>query len=428
MLARHFHARGHTITVLSRRPSPAPWRVAAWDGRTPGDWIRHLEQSDVCINLAGRSVNCRYTPVNRTDILESRVRSTLLLNEVIGALKQPPRVWLNASTATIYRHALDRAMDEVGGELGGSEPGAPDTWNFSIDVAKRWEHAFFGTPTPLTRKIAMRSAITFSPDRGGAFDVLSALARKGLGGAQGSGRQFVSWIHEADFARAVELLISREDLDGVVNLASPNPLPNADFMRALRKRVGRSNGTGDSGMDDRIGRFSEADRVGTGSEKPARCARPPCRGWFRISLSSVGGRRPGSCCRVAEPSRKRLVAVSGRFRQHPYVDTLENTGERSLPVVAARERGGIERRHEWRRGTDECVRYMLIALGFHRCRWQRMAPPHKHDRRHGTLDAEMRKGGVARAVHMGSCVDAITMRSGRYLFWLVRSFAIRYCW
>ena len=135
-------------------------------------------------------------------------------------------------------------MDEAGGELGGSERGAPDTWNFSIDVAKRWENAFFSTPAPFTRKVAMRSAITFSPDRGGAFDVLSALARIGLGGTQGSGRQFVSWIHESDFARAVELLISREDLDGVVNIASPNPLPNADFMRALRDAWGAGVGPG----------------------------------------------------------------------------------------------------------------------------------------------------------------------------------------
>jgi uncharacterized protein (TIGR01777 family) len=244
VLARYFHAKGHAITVFSRSPSPAPWPVVAWDGRTPGDWIQHLEQSDVCINLAGRSVNCRYTPANRKAIFESRVRSTLLLNEVIASLSQPPRVWLNASTATIYRHALDRAMDETGGELGGNEPGAPDTWNFSIDVAKNWEQAFFSTPIPLTRKIAMRSAITFSPDRGGAFDLLSALARAGLGGTQGSGRQFVSWIHESDFVRAVELLISREDLAGVVNLASPNPLPNVDFMRALRKAWGAGIGPG----------------------------------------------------------------------------------------------------------------------------------------------------------------------------------------
>lgn len=240
VLARHFHARGDSVTVLSRNPQPAPWRVAAWDGLTPASWTADLEQSDVCINLAGRSVNCRYNQENRRSILDSRVRSTRLLNEVISSLKHPPRIWLNASTATIYRHALDRPMDEAHGELGGSEPDAPDTWNFSIGVAKAWEEAFFSTSTPLTRKVALRSAITLSPDRGGAFDVLLSLVRRGLGGTIGSGCQFVSWIHDADFIRAVDLLIDREKFSGTVNVASPNPLPNRDFMRALRKAWGAS--------------------------------------------------------------------------------------------------------------------------------------------------------------------------------------------
>jgi NAD dependent epimerase/dehydratase family enzyme len=129
-------------------------------------------------------------------------------------------------------------MNESDGELGGTEPGAPSTWNFSIDVAKAWEEAFFSVATPLTRKVAIRSAMTFSPDRGGVFDVFLGLVRFGLGGKQGSGTQFVSWIHEADFVRAVDLLIDRESLDGVVNVASPNPLPNSDFMRAIRDAWG----------------------------------------------------------------------------------------------------------------------------------------------------------------------------------------------
>jgi len=182
ILARHFHAGGQTVTVLSRSPHPAPWRVVAWDGVTPGGWIADLEQSDVCINLAGRSVNCRYAAANRRAIYESRIQSTRLLNQVFASLRHPPRLWMNASTATIYRHARDRAMNEAEGELGGDEPGAPDTWNFSIDVAKGWEEMFFSTPTPLTRKVAMRSALTLSPDRGGVFDVLLSLVRHGLGG------------------------------------------------------------------------------------------------------------------------------------------------------------------------------------------------------------------------------------------------------
>lgn len=243
ILARHFHARGHNVTVLSRHPNSEPWQVLPWDGLTEGPWINALDRSNVCINLAGRSVNCRYRRGNRREITDSRVLSTKLLNQVIGSLRSPPRVWLNASTATIYRHALDRPMDEARGELDGNEPGAPDTWNFSIQVAKAWEQAFFETPTPRTRKVALRSAITFSPDRGGAFDVLLGLVRHGLGGRQGRGNQFVSWIHEFDFARSVEWLVAHQDWEGVVNLAAPNPLPNKDFMRALRNVWGHIPGS-----------------------------------------------------------------------------------------------------------------------------------------------------------------------------------------
>jgi uncharacterized protein len=238
ILARHFHENGHAVTVLSRTPRLAPWRVVVWDGVTPGQWIAHVEKSDVCINLSGRSVNCRYTAANRREIYDSRIRSTQLLNQIVSSLRRPPRLWVNAGTATIYRHALDRAMDEIDGELGGNEPGAPDTWNFSIGVAKAWEEAFFSMATPSTRKVAIRSAITLSPDRGGVFDVLLSLVRRGLGGAQGSGAQFVSWIHETDFVRAVDLLIAREEFAGIVNLSAPNPLRNSDFMRGLRDAWG----------------------------------------------------------------------------------------------------------------------------------------------------------------------------------------------
>jgi len=238
ILARHFHGQGHAVTVLSRNPAATPWRAAAWDGRNFGPWLEALDGADVLINLAGRSVNCRYHNANRRAILQSRVGTTLLLHRALAALAHPPRVWINASTATIYRHSLDRAMDEATGELGGNEPGVAETWNFSIEVAQAWEAAFFSAPTPRTRQIAIRSAMTFSPDRGGVFDVFSKLVRRGLGGPQASGRQYVSWIHHADFARAIDILIARDDLCGVVNLASPNPLPNRDFMRTLREAWG----------------------------------------------------------------------------------------------------------------------------------------------------------------------------------------------
>jgi uncharacterized protein len=238
MLARHFHAQGHAVTVLSRNPRPAPWKTVAWDGTTPGSWTRELEDTDVCINLSGRSVNCRYNAKNRKEIYESRIRPTQLLNEVIGGLQNPPRVWLNASTATIYRHALDRPMDEATGEFGGDESGAPRSWSFSLKVAKDWEAALFANPTPHIRKIALRSAVVMNPERGSIFDVLLSLVRRGLGGTVGSGRQYVSWIHEADFVRAIDWLILHEDFDGVVNLSSPHPLPNRDFMRILREAWG----------------------------------------------------------------------------------------------------------------------------------------------------------------------------------------------
>jgi uncharacterized protein (TIGR01777 family) len=247
MLARYFQELGHHVTVLTRGPYSAPWQTVHWDGESAGPWTETLEGADVCINLAGRSVNCRYTPANCADIYNSRIGTTRLLNRVMAGLAVPPRVWLNASTATIYKHATDRAMDEATGELGGYEMiakkrRAPETWNFSIQVAKDWEAAFFETPTPRTRKVALRSAITFSPTPGNAFEILLNLVRFSLGGKQGSGRQFVSWIHEVDFARAVEFLIDREEMEGAVNLAAPHPLPNGEFMEALREAWGMPNG------------------------------------------------------------------------------------------------------------------------------------------------------------------------------------------
>jgi uncharacterized protein len=238
LLAMHFREAGHDVSVLSRSPKPAPWREILWDGRTSGEWVSELEGSDVCINLAGRTVNCRYGAANRRQIYDSRIVPTRLLNQVIASLPHPPKLWLNASTATIYRHSLDKSMDEATGELGGNEPGAPETWNFSIRVAKDWEQAFFATSTPRTRKLALRSAVTFSADKGGIFAVLSNLTGRGLGGTNGTGAQMVSWVHGEDFVRAVDFLIENESISGVVNVASPNPLRNRDFMRILRRSWG----------------------------------------------------------------------------------------------------------------------------------------------------------------------------------------------
>lgn len=238
MLARAFQAEGHEVVVLSRRPVAAPWRVVAWDGRTVGEWAGELEGADAVVNLAGRSVNCRYGPANRRAILDSRVDSTRAVGEAIARAARPPRVWLQASTATIYAHRFDAPNDEAGGILGGSEPGVPDTWRFSIEVATAWERVAEEAATPRTRQVLMRSAMTMSPDRGGIFDTLLGLVRRGLGGRSGDGHQYVSWIHERDFLRAVSWLLDHEEVSGVVNLAAPNPLPNADFMRALRRAWG----------------------------------------------------------------------------------------------------------------------------------------------------------------------------------------------
>ena len=213
-------------------------RIVRWDGQTLGEWARELDGCDVLINLAGRSVNCRYTQANRREILDSRVLSTRVLGQAVAIASRPPRVWLQASTATIYAHRYDAPNDERTGILGGTEPNAPDTWRFSIDVAQAWERAFDEVVAPRTRKVTLRSAMTMSPGKGGVFATLLGLVRCGLGGRIGDGRQFISWIHYRDFITAVRWLIEHDDVSGIVNVAAPSPLPQADFMRALRDAAG----------------------------------------------------------------------------------------------------------------------------------------------------------------------------------------------
>jgi len=238
LLADHFHRRGDKVTVLSRHVQPAPRLVLTWDGRSLGDWTHALDAADVVINLAGRSVNCRYSAANQREIMQSRVEPTRVLGQAIAASSHSPSLWMNASTATIYRHALDRDMDEATGELGGREKNAPSHWRFSIGVATSWETTFYEAKLPGTRRIALRSAMVMSPDRDGIFDTLRKLVQAGLGGRAGSGRQFVSWIHETDFVHAIDFLIEHRDLDGSINICSPRPLPNVEFMAALRRACG----------------------------------------------------------------------------------------------------------------------------------------------------------------------------------------------
>ena len=263
-LAKRFCERGNEVVVLTRSPRGRTDGVqeVGWDGRTLGDWARLVDGAEVVVNLTGRSVDCRYTEANRRVIIASRVDSTRVLGEAIARGAKPPRVWLNASSATIYKHTFDRAMDENGET--GATPAAKD--EFSIEVIRQWEAALnvdYGVrrvesergqpclrvadnevqtrgqscPRSATRKVALRITLVLGED-GGVFPVLRRLARLGLGGRMGSGKQFVSWIHIEDFCRAVEWLIAREDLSGPVNLAAPNPLPNREMMRLLRAACG----------------------------------------------------------------------------------------------------------------------------------------------------------------------------------------------
>jgi uncharacterized protein (TIGR01777 family) len=211
MLARAFRARGDDVVVLSRGgPGDGNARVVAWDARTVGPWAAEIDGADVVVNLAGRSVNCRYTRANMDAMMRSRVESTRAVGGAIAGAARPPRVWLQMSTATIYAHRFDAANDEATGQIGGAEPGAPGYWKFSIDIAQAWERALDEAPTPSTRKVALRAAMVMSPDPGGILDVLLHLVRFGLGGPVAGGKQYVSWIHEADFVRAIDFLIARD--------------------------------------------------------------------------------------------------------------------------------------------------------------------------------------------------------------------------
>ncbi len=225
------------IVVLTRSPRPAAQstRQVQWDGRTVGDWTRELDGARALINLTGRSVNCRYNERNRREILESRVDSTRVLGEAIARCNTPPPVWLNASTATIYKHTFDQPMDEATGVIGAT-PEAKDA--FSIEVACAWEETLNEAQAPATRKVALRTAMVFAPGEGGVFQVMRRLTRFGLGGPIAGGNQFISWIHGDDFCRAVEWLIDRNDISGPVNVASPNPVSHREMMRIFRRECG----------------------------------------------------------------------------------------------------------------------------------------------------------------------------------------------
>ncbi|MGZ4973958.1 MAG: TIGR01777 family oxidoreductase [Limisphaerales bacterium] len=268
MLAEYLGAKGYEIVVLSRsakknittssfakatedRKNANQIRVLQWDARTVGEWAREIDGAFAVVNLTGRSVNCRYNSKNRRDILESRVLSTRAIGEAIGRCANPPAVWLNASTATIYKHSIDKPMDE-NAEMAATTDAKDE---FSVEVAMAWEKALFEPHTPKTRRVALRISMVLVDEPGSVFPVLRRLVKRGLGGALAGGQQYVSWIHHADFCRAIEWALSHNDVNGGINIAAPNPITNREMMRTLRRVCGMPFGLPATGWMMEIGAF-----------------------------------------------------------------------------------------------------------------------------------------------------------------------------
>jgi len=207
-------------------------RYLHWDGlRVEKHWAVAIDGCDLVINLAGKSVNCRYTSKNKQEIFDSRTDSTRAIGLAIRDAVVPPKVWINAASATIYRHAEDRPQDEYTGEMHD---------DFSVQVCKKWERVFDEQRAPFTRKIALRMAVTLGP--GGVIVPYLNLLKFGLSGRQGSGRQMYSWVHIEDLCRVVQWLYQRPRLEGTYNVCSPKPVSNKQFMHSLRKATGHRLG------------------------------------------------------------------------------------------------------------------------------------------------------------------------------------------
>ncbi len=213
-----FQELGYEVKMISRKSEHISWDDSS-------GIIAALEGAELLINLAGKSVNCRYDEVNKQEIMQSRIETTNILGESILACQQPPKVWMNSSTATIYRHAEDRPMTEEMGEIG---------TGFSVEVAKNWEKTFFSFQLAETRRIALRIAIVLGKN-GGVMTPYKNLVKFGLGGVQGSGKQMFSWIHIEDLFQIILFLKDREDLTGVFNCSAPEPVTNRELMTTLRK-------------------------------------------------------------------------------------------------------------------------------------------------------------------------------------------------
>ena len=230
ILAESYRPLAAEIIILSRHPKNANGNVRTliWDGKAGGDWVKDLEGADLLMNLCGKNVNCRYNQKNKQEILDSRIDPTKLLGEVVGKLQYPPKLWINAASATIYRHAEDRPQDEYTGEIGEG---------FSVDICTAWEKLFFSFDTPKTRKVALRIGIVFGRSDA-VFPRLLNLVKMGFGGKQGNGRQYVSWIHEQDLVGITNWLLEHPEMNGVINAVSPSPVPNAKQMRIIREAYG----------------------------------------------------------------------------------------------------------------------------------------------------------------------------------------------
>lgn len=230
VLVGYYRNIAEEIIILSRKDIPGNGnvRTIVWNGIDEGELASELEGAELLINLCGKNVNCRYTEKNKTEIIASRVNPTLLLGKAIAKLQNPPELWINITSATIYRHAEDRPQDEATGEVG---------YGFSIDVCRKWEETFFETITPDTRKIALRMGIVLGRSDG-AFPRLLNLVKFGLGGQQGDGQQYVSWVHEQDAAKCTEWLMQKKEMSGVVNCTAPEPVKNAEFMKLIRNAYG----------------------------------------------------------------------------------------------------------------------------------------------------------------------------------------------
>ncbi len=239
-LAKWLHNEGYQVIILSRKSRSLDYAEnVLWDGETLGDWAKELEGATAIVNLTGRWVNCRYHKRNRDQIMNSRIRSTRIISEALSQCKNPPSVWLNSSTATIYLHRYDKPNDEENGIIA-SHPDAKDV--FSVQVAEAWEKEFEKVDPSLTRKIIMRTSFVYGVEHGGVYETIRKLVKLRFGGKMGDGKQYVSWIHSDDFCRCVQWFIENEKARGVYNICTPNPLPNKEIMRIIRKVMNVSTG------------------------------------------------------------------------------------------------------------------------------------------------------------------------------------------